>query len=552
MAPGANKLVKDEMSTSFAVGVEGSWTWKPDDGKPDNSRLVIEYTSSDTSIADIDAETGIVTPYKAGSVTLTATVTNSELWTYDPVEQTITVGKGTGEIAFASRDEKAIEIIYGATVEGEDYRAETTVGESSIDYAFVDGNASTSTTKSVYASIDTTGENLMILKANADKDGEILESASKTWLVVKGVDNDDYTYTGSKAKQLMIKQANPLTTVPVIPATFTYTGSAQNLVTTAGVVATGANKIQYAVTTDGDSPTEYQDAIPTATNAGTYYVWYKVEGNDNYYEVNATSTKVTIDNVAIGSTRYTSLADAVNAASGGDTIEFLSDVVVTDAMANSVNEGVIQLTKAITIDGKNHNLIVNYAGETDLSAINIPSQSGTVAIRNLTIVGNRTGATNQSKLKHGINAYKSSNVVLTKVTVTNCLYALECHSSTVKATNLIAKDNLWGSVNAENKDGACNLTIDGPDTNLNDEAGSVNVDFGSSSNATTVILNAGSYPYRVNINDGWERYNFENAKIYSFDNSIEIGTTKDNRKTYIWVQSRDANYKWQAEQVEEL
>ena len=61
----------------------------------------------------------------------------------------------------------------------------------------------------------------------------------------------------------------------------TYNGTAQYLVTMGE--ATGG-EMRYAVGTDSTTvPTEgWSTTIPTATNAGTYYVWYKVLGDSNH------------------------------------------------------------------------------------------------------------------------------------------------------------------------------------------------------------------------------------------------------------------------------
>ena len=63
------------------------------------------------------------------------------------------------------------------------------------------------------------------------------------------------------------------------PNTLTYTGTAQELVT-AGT-ATGGT-MQYALGTATEATQPYTTSIPTATEAGTYYVWYKVVGDENH------------------------------------------------------------------------------------------------------------------------------------------------------------------------------------------------------------------------------------------------------------------------------
>jgi hypothetical protein len=74
-----------------------------------------------------------------------------------------------------------------------------------------------------------------------------------------------------------------------------YTGGAQPLVTP-GESAGGT--IRYKVTTTNTRPsksdTGWTTEVPTATDAGTYYVWYYTEGNDNYGETDVCGTPVTV------------------------------------------------------------------------------------------------------------------------------------------------------------------------------------------------------------------------------------------------------------------
>ena len=61
--------------------------------------------------------------------------------------------------------------------------------------------------------------------------------------------------------------------------TLTYNGQAQELVT-AGE-ATGGT-MQYALGTATEATEPYTTSIPTKTNAGTYFVWFKAVGDDNH------------------------------------------------------------------------------------------------------------------------------------------------------------------------------------------------------------------------------------------------------------------------------
>ena len=63
--------------------------------------------------------------------------------------------------------------------------------------------------------------------------------------------------------------------------TLNYTGSAQELVT-AGTAYGGT--IQYALGTATEATEPYNEAIPTATDAGTYYIWYKAIADENHID----------------------------------------------------------------------------------------------------------------------------------------------------------------------------------------------------------------------------------------------------------------------------
>ena len=93
-----------------------------------------------------------------------------------------------------------------------------------------------------------------------------------------------YTYTYAA------KEASVVTKAPEAK-TLTYNGSAQELVT-AGT-ATGGT-MQYALGTATEATGPYTTSIPTATEVGTYYVWYKARGDANHSDSEPDSVTVTI------------------------------------------------------------------------------------------------------------------------------------------------------------------------------------------------------------------------------------------------------------------
>ena len=70
-------------------------------------------------------------------------------------------------------------------------------------------------------------------------------------------------------------------TTPVAKRNLSYTGSALALVTPGSV---NVGTMQYALGTATAATGPYTTSIPTKTNVGTYYVWYKVIGDSNHLD----------------------------------------------------------------------------------------------------------------------------------------------------------------------------------------------------------------------------------------------------------------------------
>ena len=128
-----------------------------------------------------------------------------------------------------------------------------------------------------------------------------------TWSdqIPTGTAAGDYTvkvkYTSANYEDLAgedvavtIARVAPTVTAPTAK-TLGCTGEAQELVN-AGE-ATGGT-LYYAVTTENTAPVDenlYTASIPTATDAGTYYIWYRVVGDANHSDIEPASVKVTIN-----------------------------------------------------------------------------------------------------------------------------------------------------------------------------------------------------------------------------------------------------------------
>ena len=131
----------------------------------------------------------------------------------------------------------------------------------------------------------------------------------------------------ARVEYTVSKAVNPgYTTLPHAVENLVYTGEEQELIT-AGVTSTG--QIAYTAGTDPENEPDvttggmpYSYSVPKMTNAGTYYVWCKLDGGKNYTSLGAQKIEVTI---AKANPTYTVPADLT--ATYGDT---LSDVILPE------------------------------------------------------------------------------------------------------------------------------------------------------------------------------------------------------------------------------
>ena len=102
----------------------------------------------------------------------------------------------------------------------------------------------------------------------------------------KVVGDANHNDIAEKSVTVTINKANSSYTTEPAAKALTYSGEAQELVT-AGTAKFGT--VQYKL---GDG--SYSTAVPTAADAGTYTVYYKVDGNTNYNGIAEKSVTVTI------------------------------------------------------------------------------------------------------------------------------------------------------------------------------------------------------------------------------------------------------------------
>ena len=187
---------------------------------------------------------------------------------------------------------------------------------------------------------------------------------------------DGYSVS-SRNKTLTVTKASipaDAITAPIIN-TLTYNGQPQKLVTP-GVLDAKYGTVVYSLSRSASS---FSTEIPTKTDAGTYKVYYKVLGNDDYKDGNRTYTlTVTIGpktlylvNAALAEKIYVGTADAVITEAifaglvDGDTLTINTDYTATgkfmdtntgEADANAGNDKSVSVTVRLTGNVKNYTL----------------------------------------------------------------------------------------------------------------------------------------------------------------------------------------------------
>ena len=131
----------------------------------------------------------------------------------------------------------------------------------------------------------TSGEDVISIDGNT---ATILKAGTATITATKEADVDYNEATDTLT--VTVSKADPTVTVTPVSG-LTYTGQAQALIK-AGTTTGGT--LVYSLTGGND----YTAEIPTGTAVGSYTVWYKVLGNENYNDTQPASVSVTIGKVA--------------------------------------------------------------------------------------------------------------------------------------------------------------------------------------------------------------------------------------------------------------
>ena len=175
------------------------------------------------------------------------------------------------------------------------------------------------------------------------------------------------TYTGKKHVKSVSYLGIPTVTAPTIKSELVYTGSAQALLN-AG--STSGGTMQYKL---GDG--EWGTAVPTATNAGTYEVSYRVQGNETYAGAEGSTLSVTIakadPTITLSATSLSMTADDF---SKDITVTRSGDGAITASSSNTnyakptVSGNTVTVHRAHGASQSNVTITVNVAASANYNA----------------------------------------------------------------------------------------------------------------------------------------------------------------------------------------
>ena len=136
----------------------------------------------------------------------------------------------------------------------------------------------------VSATSGITGETINVTRTTGTNAGSYTSTASISSVTGGRARKENYTLTGN-TKAFTINKANATMTDPTLATGLVYNTRAQNLISKAGNGAGGT--IKYGLGANNTTaPTTWNTSV-TGTDAGTYYVWSKVDADGNHNNVGA-------------------------------------------------------------------------------------------------------------------------------------------------------------------------------------------------------------------------------------------------------------------------
>ena len=167
----------------------------------------------------------------------------------------------------------------------------------------------------------------------------------------------------------------------------TYTGNPIQLINTPTTALPAGYTMQYAVTTENTAPTDaslYTTSIPTATNTGTYYVWYKVVGDENHNDTEAVCVTASIQRRSSGGgSSTTTVTVPVTSDTATGSVPVTASVSGTTATVTKLtDEQITQVTtnksgnKDADAETETNSVVIDVSGVAkDVKTATIPTET---------------------------------------------------------------------------------------------------------------------------------------------------------------------------------
>ncbi len=365
-------------------------------------KATVTYSSSNTGVATIDANSGAISPVAPGSTTITASVVDAPSASYtltytddrrelgnlgfgfSSTTASATYGDGTiTPLSLTMGQLSGASVTYSSSVQSVatvDNAGSVTIkgaGSTEISASFAGddyvkpGSASYTLTVNPKEVGLTWGTTSFIYDGSAHAptatatglvgndactvtvEGAKTDAGSNYIATASVLSNTNYKLPTDNTTTFSIaKAASSVTTAPTAN-TLTYTGSAQALVT-AGAASGGT--MQYSL----DNQT-FAETVPTGTNVGSYTVYYKVAGDANHENAEGGQVVATIAKA------NATVAFASKTASGKIGEPFTAPKVTTSP-ADLTLSYTSSNTKVATVDASTGAVTLVAAGETTITA----------------------------------------------------------------------------------------------------------------------------------------------------------------------------------------
>lgn len=317
-----------------------------------------------------DPASGATVKYgtEEGSYTLDASPTQTEVGTltvyYQVTADNYTTYTGSATVTVSDKSTQTITAsdvtaTYGDT--GKKVEA-TTDGNGAISYAVKDGSGD-------------------YIEVNASTGALTIKKVGTATVIVTAAETATYAQA-TKEVTVTINKANAVAAT-VTANSRTYDGTDKPLVNVDNSTLVGGT-MQYALGTATEATQPYTTSIPTGTNAGTYYVWYKVVGDENHSDTIPASVTVTIQRRSSGGgSSTTTVTVPVTSDAAPGTVPVKASVSGTTATVTKLtDEQLAQVTtnksgnKDADAETETNSVVIDVSGVAkDVKTATIPTET---------------------------------------------------------------------------------------------------------------------------------------------------------------------------------